>query len=140
MNLFNYDGWIWVTQDGREINIVDLEDSHLINIMRMLRRRAGLVSFRNELIYFLKNVKKADVTNTAKLKIYSMKDSEFLLKYVEIYVKMQMLEEDRNLNSFKEPKKNAEFREAYKRTLEQMRNSGNCYGGVDVVKGRRLMV
>jgi hypothetical protein len=32
---------IWVTKEGSRIRVRDLEDSHLLNIIRLLRRNAG---------------------------------------------------------------------------------------------------
>jgi len=31
--------WIWVTRDGRQIKIVDLESAHLVNVIRFVERR-----------------------------------------------------------------------------------------------------
>jgi len=30
----------WITKDGRSIKIIDLDDDHLVNCLRMLRRKA----------------------------------------------------------------------------------------------------
>jgi len=35
----------WRTKDGREIAVRDLEDAHLLNVIRFLRRRAGVIQF-----------------------------------------------------------------------------------------------
>lgn len=39
----------WITKDGREIPIKKLEDSHLISIIKMLRRKAEQVKLYLEL-------------------------------------------------------------------------------------------
>jgi hypothetical protein len=35
---------VWVTEDGREIQIKDLTDDHLVNILKMLKRKAKAIS------------------------------------------------------------------------------------------------
>jgi hypothetical protein len=33
------DEWTWVTREGREIKVADMDDIHLLNTVRMLQRR-----------------------------------------------------------------------------------------------------
>lgn len=35
---------LWTTKEGDRIRLCDLEDSHLLNILNMLRRRASYIS------------------------------------------------------------------------------------------------
>ena len=30
--------WVWTTKDGRELELKDIEDNHLLNIQKMLQR------------------------------------------------------------------------------------------------------
>lgn len=56
---------IWITRDGRRIPIYQLEDAHLTNILRMLRKGAEGERLRRNWIYLSADVPHGDAASLA---------------------------------------------------------------------------
>lgn len=81
---------IWITNDGRKINIKDLEDSHLMNIIKYLRKREAYFKDQafmsgNMLAMTLQGEMAIATIENDLARLDDMDEEEFLSTYIPCY-------------------------------------------------------
>jgi len=94
----------WITKEGREIKVADMDDSHLINTIRMLRRKAGRMKLAAELecisaeSMFNGDMAKLSIEQEGA-RISGMSDEDFLMEHIPPYRRMLREVRIRNLDA-----------------------------------------